>query len=398
MKKHLYVGNIEFEVIGGLGERLFNQCMQEGLCVENIRPTQTGFLARTPLHNYRRLRKLARANKCRVRVTKRTGISFFLARFTGHGGVLLGVLLAALLFFGGQRLIWSITFVDFTVPEQIEMRRELADYGILEGAIADEEYLDSVADQLFVARDDLSWLRLNFVHGRLVVEKVDRTPQPQMKSQDLNEIVAACDGIILRQEIEGGFAQKQVGQSVAQGEILVSGCTVGKTGALLYASAVAKIYAQVEKEYQVTQPLVVSAQMPGPVIGRHTSLRFAGKTISLPWQSKPQDARFQQTSLDPLTLWGFHFPASLEHTVYREVQQVSCALSPELAQAIAQQKIYRSVASQFDDFEILDQSVELRQTDDALTVRMHLTLKADIAKTVPFSGFAGNAENEDENL
>ena len=398
MKKHLYIGTIEFEVIGGLGERFFNQCVQAGLCVEKIRPTSLGFLARTQLRFYNRLRKLARVNKCRIRVTKRNGVSFFLARFAGHWGILIGILLAVGVFLGGQRLIWSITFVDFTIPEQIEMRKELSEYGIYEGSVANEDYLDSVADQLFVSRDDLSWFRLNFVHGRLVVEKVDRTQQPEMESQELTEIVAACDGIIVRQEIDGGFAQKQAGQSVAQGEILVSGCTVGKTGALLYGNAAARIYAEVEKEYQVTQPLMVSKQMPGPEIGRQTKLLIAGRSFSFPWQKEPQDTRFQQTTIDSLTLWGFHFPASLEHTVYRDVQQVSCQLSPELAQAIAEQRIYQSVSSQFDTFKILDRSVTVEQTDEAVTVRMHLTMEADIARTVPFSGFAGNAEKDDKNL
>ena len=128
-RQHLYIGTIEFEVIGGLGERFFNQCVQTGLCVEKIRPTSLGFLARTQLRFYNRLRKLARVNKCRICVTKRNGVSFFLARFAGHWGILIGILLAVGIFLGGQRLIWSITFVDFTVPEQIEMRKALSEYG-----------------------------------------------------------------------------------------------------------------------------------------------------------------------------------------------------------------------------------------------------------------------------
>lgn len=397
-KKHLYVGTVEFELIGGLGERFFNQCAQQSLCVEKIRPTATGFLAQTHLRTYRRLRKIARANKCRIHVVKREGVSFFLAGYRRHWSIVIGLVLAAALFACGRQLIWNISFVDFSNAEQLEMRKELAEYGIYEGAVADEDYLESVAAQIFVARDDLSWVRLNFIHGRLEVEKVDRTQQPEMQEKALTEIVAACDGIILRQEIDGGFAQKQAGQSVAQGEVLVSGCTVGKTGALLYGRAAARIYAQIEKEYQVTQPLKVSAQMSGRIIGRESRFLIAGHAFSLPKSSSAQATRFQQTSLSALSIGGLHFPATIETTLYREVQNIECELSPDLAQAIAEQKIYQSVSSQFESYKILDRSTQIEKSEDSITVRMRLTMETDIAKTVPFSGFAGNAEKDDENL
>ena len=191
-KRLLYSGTIEIEIIGGLGEKLLNQCMESGICIENICPTHTGFTVLAPLRKYTLIRKLAKRNKCRVRVIGRRGLSFFLMRYKGHCGVLLGLLLAAFVFAWGQRLIWSITFVDCSTAEQIALREELASYGIYEGAAADEDYFESVADQIFVSNDEWSWIRLNFVHGRLVVEKVDRTQQPEMQDTSLTEIVAAC--------------------------------------------------------------------------------------------------------------------------------------------------------------------------------------------------------------
>ena len=140
-KKHLYVGTVEFELIGGLGERFFNQCAQQSLCVEKIRPTATGFLAQTHLRTYRRLRKIARANKCRIHVVKRKGVSFFFAGYRRHWSIVIGLVLAAALFACGRQLIWNISFVDFSNAEQLEMRKELAGHGIYEGAAVSYTHL-----------------------------------------------------------------------------------------------------------------------------------------------------------------------------------------------------------------------------------------------------------------
>ena len=141
---------------------------------------------------------------------------------------------------------------------------------------------------------------------------------------------------------------------------------------LLYGRAAARIYAQIEKEYQVTQPLKVSAQMPGRIIGRESRFLIAGHAFRLPKSSSAQATRFQQTSLSALSIGGLHFPATIETTLYREVQNIECELSPDLAQAIAEQKIYQSVSSQFESYKILDRSTQIEKSEDSILSLIHI--------------------------
>src|SRR5699024_1124436 len=103
---------------------------------------------------------------------------------------------------------------------------------------------------------------LNFVHGRLVAEKVDRTQQPQALEQQYCDFVAAEDGRITRLDVSGGFVRRREGETVSKGEVLVSSGRVGRSGEALLSPAAAKVYAEVEKIYTCTQPLQVSAQCP----------------------------------------------------------------------------------------------------------------------------------------
>mgnify|MGYP003026008991 FL=1 len=67
------MGSVNFEVTGGRGERFLNDCVNAGVPVEHIRPTQTGYLATVPLRDYKRMHKYARRNRCRLRVREKYG-------------------------------------------------------------------------------------------------------------------------------------------------------------------------------------------------------------------------------------------------------------------------------------------------------------------------------------
>ena len=66
------MGSVNFEVTGGRGERFLNDCVNAGVPVEHIRPTQTGYLATVPLRDYKRMHKYARRSRCRLRVRENT--------------------------------------------------------------------------------------------------------------------------------------------------------------------------------------------------------------------------------------------------------------------------------------------------------------------------------------
>ena len=70
-----------------------------------------------------------------------------------------------------RNLIWNICFYNFT-PEQQEARpRSCFEKGIYEGAFQNNEKAVRAAGELFVGSEEYGWVALNFVQGRLVVEK-----------------------------------------------------------------------------------------------------------------------------------------------------------------------------------------------------------------------------------
>lgn len=126
------MGSVNFEVTGGRGERFLNDCVNAGVPVEHIRPTQTGYLATVPLRDYKRMHKYARRNRCRLRVREKYGAYFALFTYRHRWGILAGLVLCVLLLCMCRNLIWNICFYNFTPEQEASARAQLFEKGIYE--------------------------------------------------------------------------------------------------------------------------------------------------------------------------------------------------------------------------------------------------------------------------
>lgn len=376
---------VRFSVQGGQGERFFNQCAQQELQLQKIHATPLGFEAEIPAREYGRLHRIARKNRCRLRVRSRRGLAFLLAAYRGRWGIAVGAALCLALMLMGPNLIWNIEFYEFTPAQEVSVRAQLYEAGIYEGAWAKPEYLASVADSIFVSSQEYGWISLNFVKGRLMVEKNDRTPPPEIIKTDITDLVAKCSGTIVKTDIRGGFLEKSVGQSVAEGEVLASGCRFDeKLQKSVYTHSEGEIYAEVEKTYCVTQPLTVRAQMPGGVT--RTVSRLLLPTGVLPLG--PQGLEEGQTVTDrqPVTLLGFNLPATVETVRLRPMQTVEQTLTPTLAADRARMAAYAAIAQEFGACQILSREETLEEEEEAVTLSLRVVMIVNIAKQQPFSG------------
>lgn len=68
------------------------------------------------------------------------------------------------------------------------------------------------AGELFVGSEEYGWVALNFVQGRLVVEKTQREKVPEPIGTEVTNVVAKSDGIIRRLELVDGYPRVVPGQ------------------------------------------------------------------------------------------------------------------------------------------------------------------------------------------
>lgn len=377
------LGRVRFRAEGGDAERLLTACAGQGIPVSGVRATALGFTAWTPARCYRRLRPLARRSHTRVRLAKKQGLCFVLLRWRGRWGLVLGPLvLAAVLAFSGN-VVWAIRFDGVPAAQQIQLRSQLLQAGIWEGAWLQPDSLDAARQELLAQNEEYSWLTLNFYRGRLVVEANPLRPAPELPQGQSCDLVSVADGVVLEVNIQSGQPLCSPGQTVAKGQQLAAGRYQDRDGRLFEVQSAGEVMAQVTFRCQAEQPMETTVALPqsGGRSGRR--LLVLGQTI--PLGSQPQAGPEEQVSVTsrPLTILGFALPATLEETWITGSVQQTVTFTEEQALELAKLACREQLLQQLPGAEIQNERVYSRLEQGKLQVEMELVAVAQIAQQQP---------------
>lgn len=372
---------VRFSALGGYGEKLLTLCLQQGIPVARVKPVPGGFTASVPARYYKTVFKFAKRCRTRLRVIQKRGIYFRTKHYRGRWGLLIGplVLLCAVHMFG--KAVWAIRWDGATPLQQHEIGSLLYSMDIYEGAILNQEKIRLAEKHLLDQSNELGWVALNFEKGRLVVEMVAAREKPQIESNDTVSLVAAADGIILEANVQEGFLQKQVGQTVAKGEVLISSVLADRKGRNIYVHAKGTVIAEIKKQYKCRQPLSLSAQaLTGEVTSQYT-LRVGSLRLPL-GPTKQLDEEKSKLRHEPLNVFGFALPATLEESYSAQLQQRDTTLSEQQALVYARYSCIQQMYSEFPGATVLTQSEQYDMDTETgeLVYAVTLQIKANIAK------------------
>lgn len=377
------LGRVRFRAEGGDAEKLLTACAGQGIPVSGVRATALGFTAWTPARCYHRLRPLARRSHTRVRLAKKQGLCFVLLRWRGRWGLVLGPLvLAAVLAFSGN-VVWAIRFDGLPAAQQIQLRSQLLQAGIWEGAWLRPDSLDAARQELLAQNEEYSWLTLNFYRGRLVVEASQLRPAPELPQGRSCDLVSVADGVVLEVNIQSGQPLCSPGQTVAKGQQLAAGRYQDRDGRLFEVQSAGEVVAQVTFRCQAQQPMETTVALPQSGGRRGRRLLVLGQTI--PLGPQPQAGPEEQASVTsrPLTILGFALPATLEETWVTGSVQQTVTFTEEQALELAKLACREQLLQQLPGAEIQSERVYSRLEQGKLQVEMELVAVAQIAQQQP---------------
>ena len=183
----------------------------------------------------------------------------------------------------GSTHIWAFQVTgNDTVPTETILRT-LEKYGVALGArsrIRQEELRNHVLLEL----PDVVWLTVNMRGCTAHVQVVERVRPPHLyRDSDVQNIVAARDGLITKIEALDGVTCAAVGETVQAGQVLLSGVADSPRGCR-YMRATGRIWARTWYEWTVPVPLeTVLKDGTEPVKTRtHTALDLGRHRIALP--------------------------------------------------------------------------------------------------------------------
>lgn len=378
-----FLGRVTFEASGGKIERFLNDCTEQYIPIECVKPLPLGLCAALPARYYKKLHRIARKNGCVLKTKKKYGLCFLFYKLRKRYGIAAGLTAALLLCFVMPKFVWHISYYDIPAEQQKILSDAMYEAGIYEGIWHNNSAFKLAEQKVLLALPQYSWLSFNFARGRLVVEAEDTIKKPTIVGEESTNIIAGWSGVIKSMEVYDGYAVKEAGQSVAKGDVLVSGVGRDWRQTLHYAKSRAKVTAYVECSFSTMQPYIFQEVEPTGKIDEYTEMVINGLHIPLHGPFEAGETDIVQSYQKPCAFLGFSLPATLKVTQIVRQEEKSVVLTRELAERRAISTLNDILYDELKSPAILSKEVKSEECEDGLKVTMSVKAYADIGREVP---------------
>ena len=273
-------GTVEVEMTAAEPERALSTFSQAGIAlfgVHHEKDLTCSFTIRR--RDYARLAALCQKDGLSLTIVGKRGISYSLAALRKRKLLIVGM--GALLFsafFLPTRILFVRVEGNSRIPEN-RIIRAAEESGICFGASRKDVRSERVKNALLDTIPQLQWAGVNTSGCTAVISVRERAAsRDEPESSGVSSIVADRDGYILSCTVTQGTAQVQPGQSVQNGQTLISGYT--ECGICIQATqAKGEIIAQTHRELTAIAPVNCLQRTGSTGISRRLSLLLGKKRI-----------------------------------------------------------------------------------------------------------------------
>lgn len=263
-----------------------NTVMRNGINCRKMRRCSDGGL-RFTVTEAEYLRLVSLLPERAVDTERRRGLPYLLYRYRKRIGIPVGLIIFAVLVKLSTMYVWDITVSGNEMLSDGEIISSLGELGFGIGTRISEVDYYSLCHRLVLANEGISWVSVNMIGTVARVEVIELRAKENI-GDDGNgtptNLIAACDGTVVRVETASGKTEVKAGDSVKKGQLLVNGVleigTDGERGYLPVRSR-ARVYAETEVRLETVIPIETTEKR---FVGRKLiskSIKFFGKMIKL---------------------------------------------------------------------------------------------------------------------
>ena len=273
-------GTVEVEMTAAEPERALSAISQSGIALFGVRHEKELVCSFTIRRSdYARLAALCQKDGQSLVIVRKRGIFDSLAALRMRKMLIVGMgTLLFSAFFLPTRILFVRVEGNSRIPEN-RIIRAAEDSGICSGASRKNVRSEKVKNALLDAVPQLQWAGVNTSGCTAVISVRERAvSREEPESSGVSSIVADRDGYILSCTVTQGTAQVQPGQSVQNGQTLISGYT--ECGICIQATqAKGEIIAQTHRELTALAPVSCLQRTGSTGISRRLSLLLGKKRI-----------------------------------------------------------------------------------------------------------------------
>lgn len=224
-------GTITIEIQGMHPESIINAMWAQGIDIKNLKRINITTLdLDINIKNLSNVKEIAKIKKCKIKVLRTNGILRILSRVKNSGLLISGIAIFIFLIYYLSLYIWNINIDETKVLSPYEIRQQLLTYGIKPGIKKSSINIYDLEDELKKDDDRIMWARARIEGGTLKIKIEEKQNPPSIKAPENNgDVIAKCDGQIVRLYTTSGSAVVSKGDIVKKGQVLIQGIQ-GKEG------------------------------------------------------------------------------------------------------------------------------------------------------------------------
>ncbi len=354
----------------GFVYRSFEFC-EEYACLECTPPTA------------RRLIEACRVRGITVVEEPVRGLPGLLVRYRHRYGIWIGlVLFAAIVFFSG-RVVWDVRIEGNERLDDEAVVEALREQGLRVGTWHRRLDIDALENRVLLYSDEISWISVNIIGTVANVEIREVEPiEAEPPLYDAANLVATRGGVIEWFEDIRGNVAVEIGDAVAEGDLLIGGLYGAEGKPAHYTCARGKVMARTEHDFSVEIPLQYEKKVYTGRVTVEKYLVFFEKEVKFFTNSGNLPPTCD--TIDTVEYWqtrsGSSMPIGIRTVRHYEYEWQSVERSAETAMTLAYDTLRCQMESEMPSALLVRKRIHTEQTDAAYILHAYVECIEDIAR------------------
>lgn len=382
-------GYVEVIVKSHFIERFINICIRRNIYLWDIRHKNANTAnMKMSIKSFRRIRPIAKKTHSRVHIVCKYGMPVLFHKYKRRYFFMGGLTLALCFIIIMSQFIWSIEVVGNESVSDAEILQVLGELGLKRGRPAGGFDARDLKNNALMKLDGLNWLWVDIRGSRAIVSVSEKKKAPEMLDDKTPcDIIASKPGVVKSFITKEGQSNIEVGQTVMEGELLISGVVKSERAAPRYTHAVGEVYARTWYEQSGVYPLSKQIRSPTGNISTKNTLRLFGININFfinsgnPYTS----CDIIETNHD-LVLFGMYTGISWKTVTYSEIDISYEPLSAEQVMQNARGELEDSIAALISEGAVYASSdinyVSVDENNIKVTLTAEYTEQIGVAKQI----------------
>lgn len=381
------------QIRGGEQEALVNAALADGLALWSIRRTSPDLMEFSlSVPDFFRLRPYLKRTGCRIHVTGRGGLPFWLEKAGKRKFFAVGIVIFFVSMYLLSSLVWNV---------EVRGNNRIKTEDLLTAVKAEGVYpfqwqwkLPEPADlskRLAQRLPDAAWIGIQKRGTRLIVQVVETKKPADPSLQNPRHLVSTSDAVITRIIADKGKPVVHVNTRVKKGQVLVSGI-IGEGANTATVVADAEVRGLVWYEYNIVSPLVQKTNVYTGETKTKWSLVLFGRALQVSGFGKnPFQASQTREQLQQLGWRDKKLPIGRLKETVMEMRTDSRTLTQEEAAALGLLQARADVLSKAGTDAVVKEQKILHEKSDNGKVYMKVLLEVDqsIVKEMPLVQMQG---------